>query len=90
MPQFTEAYYFLGQCYNQIGEYKQAVRMFEKVIDVETDNSYAHYYLANNLFALKRMERALYHYQRVLEIDPDFVEKEGIQNMISEIDSLNI
>jgi tetratricopeptide (TPR) repeat protein len=87
-PEITQAYYYLGLCYNQINEFGQAIKMLETVIDRENDNVFGHYHLASNLFAAKRFERALYHYRRVLEIDPDFEDAAEVNMIIMGIEKL--
>lgn len=87
-PEITQAYYYCGLCYNQINEFGQAIKMLEIVVDRENDNAAGHYHLASNLFAAKRFERALFHYRRVLEIDPDFEDAAEINMIILGIEKL--
>lgn len=53
------------------GHYKKASSIMEKLVQIEPENYYAHYYLAISLVKLKDLDKARKHYQIVIDNSDD-------------------
>jgi tetratricopeptide (TPR) repeat protein len=60
------------QTWAQVGHWRNTERLFEHTLRVTTDNSMAHTALAGGLFHQGRLEEAVTHYRKALEIDPEY------------------
>ena len=58
----------------QAGQYEAALPLLKKAVLIDAENEEVHYRMAFCLAKLKRPEEAIEHYQRTLEIFPDYAE----------------
>ncbi|MCK5255906.1 MAG: tetratricopeptide repeat protein [Deltaproteobacteria bacterium] len=85
-PHFTDAMNNLGNAYRGIGWYDQAIDTFKKALAINPDLAITHLNLAIiYLYQKKDVKKALHHFERVLEIKPDFSQAEAINNKIEEL-----
>lgn len=59
----------LGRCFHTMGEYGHAIDAFNRLTKMHT---WTHVYLAACHSALAHQDSAIFHHNRVLELDPDF------------------
>ncbi len=64
------------------GKYGDAVKMFQKALELDPDYAQAHRQLATTLPALKEWDAAIYHMERYLELDPAVPNAEFYRGMI--------
>ena len=85
-PHFTDAMNNLGNAYRGLGWYDQAIDMFEKTLAINPHLATTHFNLAIiYLYQKKDLKKALHHFEKVLEIKPDFSQAEAINNKIEEL-----
>ncbi|MCK5423431.1 MAG: tetratricopeptide repeat protein, partial [Deltaproteobacteria bacterium] len=85
-PHFTDAMNNLGNAYRGLGWYDQAIDMFKKTLAINPHLAITHFNLAIiYLYQKKDLKKALHHFERVLEIKPDFSQAEAINNKIEEL-----
>ncbi len=78
-------YYNMGNLYAQIRNFRQAARMYEKALTVNPNDPHAHRNLGLLYhWNLNNRKKALYHYQRFLELSPDEKERGQVQRWIAE------
>ncbi|HOF02108.1 MAG TPA: tetratricopeptide repeat protein, partial [Spirochaetota bacterium] len=75
-------YNYLGNCYYNLGRYKDAIPCYKKAIELKDDNPVYHNNLGNCYKSLGRYEEAMKTYNKALELDP------GNVKIISNIDSI--
>ncbi|MEO1404045.1 MAG: tetratricopeptide repeat protein, partial [Cyanobacteria bacterium J06635_1] len=61
----------LGNTYNDLKRYDEAISAYEKAIELDPDDATAHYNLGNTYKALKRYDEAISAYEKAIELDPD-------------------
>jgi predicted negative regulator of RcsB-dependent stress response len=66
-------YHHLGIIQYQQGEYRKAIEEFKKALSKKKDLADAMYYLGECFLALKDKAAAIRHYERTLEIDPNYL-----------------
>ncbi|MCH8146191.1 MAG: tetratricopeptide repeat protein, partial [Gemmatimonadetes bacterium] len=54
----------------QIGYWRDSVTLFQRALDVTTDNFPAHMFMAQTLYPLGREQEAIEHYETALRINP--------------------
>ncbi len=54
----------------QIGYWRDSVTLFQRALDVTTDNAPAHMFMAQTLYPLGREQEAIEHYEAALRINP--------------------
>lgn len=69
-PELNEAYYFLGMAYVRMQDQDNAIKAFEKTIDVEPHREISYIILCNLLWDEKRYEEALEVSSRFLHVFP--------------------
>jgi len=78
----------ISRNYEALGKHEEAIRYSQKAIQVLSDNdpglSYLYETMANNYMGLKQYLEAIKHFSRVLELDPKFERREGIQLKMAE------
>jgi len=85
-PHFIEAMNNLGNAYRGKGWYDQAIEAFKKTLEINPDLSIPHLNLALiYLYQKKDNKKALHHFERALEIKPDFPQTEAIRKKIEEL-----
>ncbi|MGB5752676.1 MAG: tetratricopeptide repeat protein, partial [Thermoanaerobaculia bacterium] len=71
-PDSPSALNNLGSIYGQQGRYLEAIPLLQRLLRT-TDDADAAYNLANCYFFLDRLDEAVETYQRVLQINPDYI-----------------
>ncbi|MCD6384498.1 tetratricopeptide repeat protein [Candidatus Sumerlaeota bacterium] len=85
-PQDPRAYFFLGRLYARQGNREKALANLSRAELLAPDNADVHYELGKvYLLLYKDNKRALTHFQRVLEINPDYPQKEKIQALLKKL-----
>ena len=81
-----DMHYNLGVIFQQQAKWQEAVREYEKVLEVKPDDAQTHYNLAL-IYDTVRNDRqmALEHYQRYLNISPDANDAAKIKERITEL-----
>ena len=68
-PDFTDGYNHLGNYYYFIvNDYARAVEMYNKVLEIDQDNEFAHYNISLVYKALKDLGRSEVHYNKYLQL----------------------
>ena len=70
-PDYTEAYYHLGNVLKELGRLDEAVASHYKAIEIKPDYAASHNNLGNALKELGRLDEAVAHYQMAIDIQPD-------------------
>lgn len=70
----SEYTYNLGLCYERLGKADKALSAYDKAIDLDKNNAYAHYSRGRVLFNDKKIPDAITEYKRALEIDPNYAD----------------
>jgi len=85
-PHFVEAMNNLGNAYRGKGQYDQAIETFKETLDINPDLAIPHLNLAIiYLYQKKDTKKALYHFERALEIEPNFPQAKVIRKEIKEL-----
>ena len=58
----------------QVGYWKDSITLFTHAVEVTTDNHIAHLNLGNALIANDRVDEAIYHYRKTIEISDRFAD----------------
>lgn len=83
-PDNADIYYNLGIAFREKKIYGQAVRMLEKALQLKPKDMKANLELANlYLHKVKNREKALFHYRKVLMINPAHQDGQKIRKTIS-------
>lgn len=81
-----DMHYNLGVIFQQQAKWPEAIREYEKVIEVKPDDSHTHYNLALIYDTVKNdRPRAIEHYQRYLDIASDSEDSARIKERITEL-----
>jgi tetratricopeptide (TPR) repeat protein len=87
-PRSVEAMNNLGTAYKDQGLYDQAIASFEQVLEINPQLAIPHLNLATVYLTKKKdTEKALYHFERALEIEPDFPNIESLRKTFEELKS---
>ena len=79
-PRSLEAINNLGTAYKDKGLYDQAIEAFNKTLEINPQLAIPHLNLATvYLYKKKDTKKALYHYEKALEIEPDFPNIESLR-----------
>ena len=73
-PNHFNSYYSLGNCYRKIGNTEEALRIFEKALELSPDKAYrakTHYNIANLHQKKGDANKAKVHYEKVIELEPE-------------------
>jgi len=73
-PGDSDVLNFLGIIKLNLGEYKDAVSLFEKVLFIREQHPFAHYNLGMCYYFLKQPDEAKKHYERAIELYPAYVD----------------
>jgi len=85
-PQFAEAHFNLGTIAERAGRYDEAAKEYSLALRYKPELVPAHLNLAViYLGMMKEKERAAYHLQRCLEIDPGHPQAEAIKRKLREL-----
>jgi tetratricopeptide (TPR) repeat protein len=85
-PHFVDAINNLGNAYKGKGWYNQAIEAFKKTLEINQDLAIPHLNLALiYLYQKNDNKKALYHFERALEIEPNFPQADAIKEKIEEI-----
>lgn len=82
----AEAVFNIGVLYSQLGKVDDAIRLYLRLIRTEPNNSHAHYNLAvlyDN--QTENSQRAVYHYTRYLQLEPQTAKKDKIEERITRL-----
>ena len=69
----------------QQGEYEGALERFDRGFEVDDSNASAHYYMAETLRKLGRLDQAGAHYQKVTQLGPNTVEASLAKEALNEL-----
>jgi tetratricopeptide (TPR) repeat protein len=87
-PRSLEASNNLGTTYKDKGLYDQAIEAFNKTLEINPQLAIPHLNLATlYLYKKKDTKKALYHYERAMEIEPDFPNIESLRKKFEELKS---
>jgi tetratricopeptide (TPR) repeat protein len=85
-PRYADAMNNLGNAYRGISQYDQAIYAFKKTLEINPHMVITHFNLSIiYLYQKKDKKNALYHFERILEIEPDFPKAEDIKKKIEEL-----
>lgn len=85
-PHFSDAMNNLGNAYRGKGWYDQAIEVFKKTLELNPELAIPHLNLALvYLYQKKDNQKALYHFERALEIEPQFPQAKVIRKKIEEL-----
>jgi len=85
-PHSLEAMNNLGNAYRGKGWYDQAIETFKKTLEINPNLAIPHLNLAIiYLYQKKDNKKALHHFQRALEIEPNFPQAKDIRKKIEEL-----
>jgi tetratricopeptide (TPR) repeat protein len=83
-PDNADIWYNLGIAFREKKIYGQAVKILEKAVQLKPNDAEAHLELANlYLHKVKNREKALFHYRRVLMINPAHQDGQRIRKAIT-------
>jgi len=68
---FLLTYYNMGMNYGKLGQYKKAIKVYEKVITINPQDSYAYYNMGIDYGKLEEYEKAISSYKKVIELNPE-------------------
>jgi chromosome segregation ATPase len=78
-------HYNLGVAYSQAGLYDQAMIAYKRSLEFKEANPEAHYNLALLYEKItKDLQRAAFHYQRYLELNPNAEDREEVEALIKD------
>ena len=69
-PNDSYTWFELGSCYANLKRYKNAIKSFEKVVELDPNNSSALYSLGMMYGKLEEPEKGIEFVKKSLEIDP--------------------
>jgi len=85
-PLSVEAMNNLGTAYKDQGLYDQAIESFEKVLEINPQLAIPHLNLATVYLSKKKdTQKALYHFEKAMEIEPDFPNIESLKKTFEEL-----
>jgi tetratricopeptide (TPR) repeat protein len=73
-PQDAQAFFLLGNIYNQANQLEQAIQAYNKVLDLNPDSSSAQTNLGVVYYKMGDLETAIQKYESALELEPDDAE----------------
>jgi tetratricopeptide (TPR) repeat protein len=73
-PRYTEAYFYIGYCNDELGRYAEAVEAYKQAIRIKPDCAEAHYNLGLAYGKLGRYTEAVEAYKQAIRIKPDYAE----------------
>jgi tetratricopeptide (TPR) repeat protein len=87
-PRFVEAMNNLGTAYKDQGLYDQAIESFEQVLEFNPQLAIPHLNLATLYLNKKKdTKKALYHFERAMEIEPGFPNIESLRKTFEDLKS---
>jgi len=85
-PDFPEPHLNLGIVFFNTGNIKEAIDEYGKALDINPDYREAHFNIATALLLLPdKKEQALYHFRKVLNLKPDYKQRELVEKTIAAI-----
>ena len=68
---FYEAYFNHGNALQELGLFEDAIKSYEKAINIKSDYAEAYYYKGNSLREIKLIEKAIENYEKAFKINPN-------------------
>jgi tetratricopeptide (TPR) repeat protein len=68
----TWAHNGLGNVYDELGRYEEAIAEYQRAIELDPKDAYPHNGLGNVYYELGRYDEALAEYERAIELDPKY------------------
>ena len=85
-PRYADAMNNLGNAYRGMSQYDQAIDVFKKALEINPHMAITHFNLSIiYLYQKKDNKNAIYHFERVLELEPDFPKAEDIKRKVEEL-----
>ena len=85
-PDFVDAMNNLGNAYRGKGWYNKAIETYKKTLEINPNLAIPHVNIASiYLYQEKDNKKALYHFEKALEIEPDFPQARAIRKKIEEL-----
>jgi len=80
-----------GACFAGLGQFKSAVKSYQKALFIKPDYSKAHYNLGGTFQELGKLEDSVKSYENSIEFDPDYAEAHNnLGNVFRELGELNM
>ena len=90
-PHIAEAMNNMGNAYKGKGWYDKAIEAYKETLDINPHMAIPHLNLAFTYLNQKKdNKKALYHFERALEINPNFPQAKSIRKEIEELKILNL
>jgi len=70
-PEFSEAYYNWGICYERLGKHKEAIEMFKKTIELSPDSANAYYALGYAYYQKRKYKQAIDAFENTVRLKPN-------------------
>ena len=83
-------HYNLGVIFQKENRWKEAVREYEKVLELKPDDADANFNLALIYDTIKNdRKKAVFYYERYLDINPDADDADKVKEYITDINTKN-
>lgn len=80
----------LGAALQEKGKFKEAIRIYNQMIQIKPDYFNAHYNLGFALQGLRKFNNAVNSYNRAIQLNPDYVDAHGnLGNVLKELGRLD-
>jgi tetratricopeptide (TPR) repeat protein len=85
-PEYLQAMVNLANVVAMMGDYENAVKIFSGVLKIDANHINTHYNLGLiYMQELNRPKDALYHFKRVLEINPNVPQADKVESLIRQL-----
>ena len=81
-PQKAIGYTLLGDAYFNLGKHDEALRIHQKALEVDPENTFARVHLAEVLLFKKQKDKAISELKKVIEKDPNGVDASLARQLI--------
>jgi tetratricopeptide (TPR) repeat protein len=73
MPNFAETYYGLGVTLNKFGEFEEAIKLFDRALEIDSRHAASWYGRARANIKIGNTERSLIDLKKAIELDLQFI-----------------
>lgn len=71
---FSDAHLQKGYCYSELADHEHAAEAFKRYMELEVPDPLSYTSIGDCFRAMQQIDQAEWHYQKALELDPDFSE----------------